>query len=138
MRSEVLTIKNIDNNHTIKKGKIMKIKTVATLALIMGLNSVAYAKTHGAVFSPEQGIICDKKSHFCVDSEGISMGYTKEYLGQKAQDKFMKMIEGIKDMDMTSFTLSNGLNCDTKQKICKKSKWDDKADPHWTKILFGK
>ena len=43
----------------------------------------------------------------------------------------------IKGFDSKSFTMSNGLSCDTRKKICKKSKWDDKADKHWTKILFA-
>jgi uncharacterized protein len=89
------------------------------------------------VFSPGQGIICDKKSNFCADKHGISFGLTKEYLGQKAVEKFKKMIEGIENMDMKTYTLSNGLSCDSNKKICKKSKWDDKADKHWTQVLFG-
>jgi hypothetical protein len=44
----------------------------------------------------------------------------------------------IKTVATTVFTFSNGLSCDTNKKICKKSKWDEKADSHWTKILFGK
>ena len=28
-------------------------------------------------------------------------------------------------------------HCDTKRKICKKRKWDENADPDWTKIFFG-
>ena len=43
-----------------------------------------------------------------------------------------------KDFDATIYAMSNGLYCDTNKKICKKSKWDNKADPHWTQILFGK
>jgi len=114
----------------------MKIKTLAVTAIILGLSTVVNAKGQGKVYSPEQGIICDKKAGFCVDSEGISMGFTEEYLGKKAVNKFMKMTKGM-DMDMSSYTLSNGLSCDSKKHICKKSKWDDKADKHWTKVLFG-
>ncbi len=115
----------------------MNVKTVISLFLIIGLNSLLYAKTYKAVFSPKDGIICDKKSGFCVDAEGISMGLSEEYLEKKSVDKFKKMIADIKDMDMKSYTLSNGLSCDTIKRICKKSKWDDDADPKWTKILFG-
>jgi len=114
----------------------MKIKTVATVVLMIGLSSAVHAKTHGSVYSPEQGIICDKKSGFCVDSQGISLGLTGEYLGKKQQATWDKRI--TKDFDTTVFTFSNGLSCDTNKKICKKSKWDEKADSHWTKILFGK
>jgi len=90
------------------------------------------------VFSPGQGIICDKKSNFCVDAQGISMELTKDYLGQKAIDRFRKLTAGIKDMDMKIYTFSNGLSCDSDKRICKKSKWDTKADKHWAQVLFGK
>lgn len=109
----------------------MKIKTVAVTALIAGLSSFASASS---VYSPSKGVICDKKSGFCADSYGISMGLTKDYLGQAAQNKLM----GYKDLDTTSFAMSNGLFCDAGKKICKKSKWDDKVDAHWTAVLFGK
>jgi hypothetical protein len=104
--------------------------------LMLGWVSMLSAKPHGTVFSPEAGVICDKKSGFCSDSYGISLGITKEVLGEKAALKWEKILKS-KDFDATSYTMSNGLNCDTKKKICKKSKWDDNADPHWTKILFG-
>ena len=117
----------------------MKIHKIAIVALIVSISSVVHAKTHtAAVYSPEHGIICDKKAGFCVDSEGISMGFTEIYLGKAAVTKYMKMIEGIENMDSKNYTLSNGLSCDSTKRICKKSKWDEKTDEHWTKILFGK
>jgi hypothetical protein len=93
----------------------------------------------GAVYTPSQGVICDKKAGFCADSEGISMGFTKEYLGQAAQDKMMKRINdaGAGNYDMTWFTLSNGVSCKTKEKACTVSKVDDKIDAAHTKALFG-
>ncbi len=109
-------------------------KIIAITAILAGLSSFANAN---AVYSPEQGVICDKKSEFCSDSYGISLGMTKDFLGQKAADKFTKILSD-KDFDATIYTMSNGLTCDTKKKICKKSKWDEKADAHWTAILFGK
>jgi len=115
----------------------MKLKIISVFTLVVCLSTVLSAKSHGNVYSPEQGVICDKKAGFCSDSYGISLGMTKDFLGQKAADKWTKILSD-KDFDATSYTMSNGLSCDTKQKICKKSKWDDKADAHWTKILFGK
>lgn len=115
----------------------MKLKIITILGLVLSLSSVANAKSNENVYSPEQGIICDKKSGFCTDSYGISIAMTKEFLGQKAADKWTKILSD-KYFDPTSFTMSNGLNCDINKKMCKKSKWDDKADTHWTTILFGK
>jgi len=113
----------------------MKFNTLTLGALLLATTGAIQA---GAVYSPEKGIICDKKSHFCADKSGISYGLTEEYLGTAAMEKFRKMTAGAGDsFDTTVFTMSNGLSCDTNKKICKKSKWDDKPDPHWTKILFG-
>ena len=112
----------------------MKIQTVAVTALIVGLSSFVSASS---VYSPSKGVICDKKSGFCSDSYGISIGMTKDFLGQKAADKWTKNLSD-KDFDPTVYAMSNGLYCDTKKKICKKSKWDEKADAHWTAVLFGK
>lgn len=115
----------------------MKLKMITALTLVLSLNSTLSAKTHTNIYSPDKGVICDKKAGFCSDSYGISLGMTKEYLGQKAADKWTKILSD-KDFDATSYTMSNGLSCDTNKKICKKSKWDDKVDTHWTKIVFGK
>ena len=108
-------------------------KTIAMTVIIVGLSSFASASS---VYSPSKGVICDKKAGFCTDSYGISLGLTKEYLGQKHAKIWEKRLSG-KDFDSTSFTMSNGLSCDTNKKTCKKSKWDDNADAHWTGILFG-
>jgi hypothetical protein len=91
----------------------------------------------GYVFSPEHGVICDKKSNFCVDAYGISMGLTKEYLGKKAVETLRQMTKELKDMDMKSYTLSSGLSCDSDKRICKRNKWDTKSDTHWTHVLYG-
>ena len=69
----------------------------------------------GTVYFSEHGIVCDRKAGFCADREGISMGYTKEYLGQAAQDKIMGYIK--KDhMETARYTLSNGIYCDSHRK----------------------
>ena len=39
------------------------------------------------ISSPDQGLLCDKIMGFCADSEGISVAYTKQYLGDKAEKK---------------------------------------------------
>jgi len=110
----------------------MKKNIVAITALFIGATSLVSASS---VYSPDRGVICDKKSGFCVDSYGISLGMTKEYLGSRAERKWTKILNG--GIDTKHFTFSNGLSCDTQQKICKKSKWDDNADSHWTRVLFG-
>ena len=109
-------------------------KKTLIMAAVVALSGAAYA---GSVYSPSKNVLCDKKAKFCVDSYGISFALTKEYLGGKAAKKLEKMAD--KDhMIMTDWTFSNGVSCNTDKKICKKSKWDEKADAHWTKMLFGK
>ena len=93
------------------------------------------AQKDGSVYFPERGIVCDRKAGFCADSSGISMGYTKEYLGQAAQDKMMGYVE--KDhMETGSYTMSNGIYCDSALKACYNNKWKEKVDSYYTKMLF--
>ena len=107
----------------------LKARAIILLGTISSLSA-------SSVYSPSRGVICDRKAGFCTDSYGISLGLTKEYLGSRAEKKWSNILND-NSFDSTSFTLSNGLSCSTKQKICKKSKWDDYADPHWTRVLFG-
>jgi len=92
--------------------------------------------SNGSVYFPEHGIVCDKKAGFCADYEGISMGYTKEYLGQAAQDKMMGYLE--KDhMETASYTLSNGIYCDSHKRKCFKDRYNGSpVNKHYTNKLF--
>lgn len=99
------------------------------------------AKLKGNVYSPSPGVVCDKKAQFCADDQGISLGYTKEYLGQKAETAMMARINeggGPSDYDLTWFAFSNGVDCKTKEKVCHVSKHSDKVDAAHTKALFGR
>lgn len=93
--------------------------------------SITFSKN---VFSPKAGVICDTKSKFCSDSNGISLGFTKEYLGEEASNIWLKRLTD--DFDTTVYTLSDGIFCDTNQKFCNKSKWDEKPDALITKRVF--
>jgi len=95
-------------------------------------NIVTFSKN---VFSPEEEVLCDKKSQFCSDSHGISLAFTKEFISEEAQNIWLKRM--TKDFDATIFTMSDGIHCDTNQKICKRSKWDEKIDEVITRRLFG-
>ncbi len=128
--------------------KITVIITIAGLALAFGLSACTDAEMAqvekdmnqaannsmktGGVYSPSQGVLCDTKAGFCADSYGISMGLTKEYLGQAAQDKLMS----YKDFDTSEFTMTNGVYCDSKMKKCYNNKWKEKVDTYYTGKLF--
>lgn len=95
----------------------------------------------GQVYSPEPGVICDKKAGFCADAEGIAVALTKMYLGDKAEKKLMDRVRpepGVQDFDTKTFVLTNKVACDCKAKVCKVSKLDDKVDAAHTQALFGK
>ena len=89
-----------------------------------------------AIFSPDDGVLCDRKSGFCADREGVSMAYTEQYLGKKAAQKLLKIMGS--DSDMSSFTMSNGLHCETREKNCTISKTNDSPDQVGNITLFGK
>jgi hypothetical protein len=99
------------------------------------------AQLKGAVYSPKPGIVCDKKAQFCADAQGISLAFTKEYLGDKAEQTVMNRIKdagGPANYDLTWFAFSNGVDCKTKEKVCHVSKHSDKVDAAHTKALFGR
>jgi hypothetical protein len=115
-----------------------------SLFLVLCLASplaIAAQQLKGAVYSPSSGIICDKKAQFCADDQGISLAYTKEYLGQKAEDTMMGRIKeggGSSNYDLTWFAFSNGVDCKTKERVCHVSKNSTKVDAAHTKALFGR
>ncbi len=98
------------------------------------------APLKGAVYSPEAGILCDKKAGFCADSQGISMAFTKQFLGEKAEKKMMAQINqvGLENFDASNYTLTNGVSCNSKAQKCTVSKFSDRLDAAHTKALFGK
>lgn len=123
--------------------KIGRLALLVSL-LAIGMSGVAQAKSiqlKGNVYSPDPGVICDKKGGFCADSEGIAVALTKMYLGDKAEKRLMDMIRpepGGQDFDSTTFVLTNKVACDCKAKKCTVSKYETKTDAAHTKALFGK
>jgi hypothetical protein len=112
-------------------------------ALLIGLSQSVYAqsKPNSAITFPKPGgVICDKKSGFCADDQGVSVAITEMELGSQAAKNLMNQINqvGLKDFDATSFTMSGGLHCEIKQKKCFTSKNGNAVDVNATKALFGK
>jgi len=93
------------------------VKISKTLLSLIGctclmLSPVAIAKTSSSVYSPKKGVICDK--YICADRKGVSKKLTAKYLGNhKANRAFSQG-----SFDTSAFTLSNGVFCDTKTKLC--------------------
>jgi hypothetical protein len=108
-------------------------KRIIAAAAFSMIASIAYAKNF-TIFSPDQGVLCDRKSGFCADSTGISMAYTEQFLGKKTAAKLLKTMGS--DSDMTSFTMSNGVHCEMKEKKCTTSKLNDTPDAAANGVLF--
>jgi hypothetical protein len=118
-----------------------KVLLTTTLAVCASHLAIADSKANSAITYPKPGgVICDQKSGFCADEQGVSVAITEMELGKKASKNLMDQINtvGIKDFDPTSFTMSGGLHCETKQKKCFTNKYDKVVDVKATQALFGK
>lgn len=112
-------------------------RLLIALSLCLVSSFAVSATLKGAVYSPESGVVCDKKGGFCADAQGLSVAMTRMYLGAAAEKNLMEQInKGGKDFDSTTFTMSDGIYCDTKAKQCV-GKLDKKVDARHTKALFG-
>jgi len=109
------------------------VHTKATLALFGKLP--ATAKPSKAISFPSAGVICDKASGFCADSQGISMGLTREYLGAAAEAKMLKLVN--EGMTTTAYVTSNGVDCDHTRKVCMSERRGTEVERRYTKQLFG-
>ena len=117
-------------------------KTFLVGAALLGisLSALADSKPNSAITYPKPGgVICDKKSGFCVDEQGVSVAITEMELGKKASRNLMDQIRtvGIENFDTTTFTMTGGLYCETKQRKCFTNKYDKVVDVKATKVLFG-
>ena len=93
-------------------------------------------KRQGKVFFPQRGIVCDRKGNFCADSYGISIGYTREYLGRKAAKRLRRNIQRY-NMNTESYTLSNGIYCNSRRYRCYQSRYSGApVNRYYTNRLF--
>ncbi|MGF1868965.1 YcgJ family protein [Photobacterium indicum] len=119
--------------------RIKQLATLALLTILSGSVSAVATELTPHIYSPYKGVICDKKAGFCVDSYGISMAFTQEYLGDDAQKEIMKVIDsvGTKNFDTTRYSLSNGVYCDSLKQGCFKSRFNDTREVKFSDILFN-
>jgi hypothetical protein len=114
------------------------ISHLVKLGLAVCISSMA-ASGWAATIEYKAHAICDKSAGFCADSQGVSVALTKMYLGDKAEAKLMATIKsvGINDFDATEFTMTGGLTCHTKEKLCWTTRLREKQDTKAMKTLFG-
>lgn len=87
---------------------------------------------------PAKGVVCDV--YVCADAQGVSTTLTARYLGAKQSRQFAALGGG----DHASFTLANGVYCDTNEKVCRKDRYygpngrpSGAVDEVTTRQLFG-
>jgi hypothetical protein len=83
------------------------------------------------VFSPEQGVICDREGNFCADGTGISASWTEQYLGAEAA-------RNIANADQSEWVYHNGVECILADQACNHRGKIDKSSRKIQKMLFGK
>ena len=65
------------------------------------------------------------------------MALTKEYLGSAAETKLMQIVRENPGMDMTSYVLINGVDCNSRKRVCVTERRGNDVERRYTKHLFG-
>jgi hypothetical protein len=87
---------------------------------------------HGmGVFSPEQGVVCDREGIFCADGTGISASWTDQYMGSEAA-------RNLGEFDTTELVLHNGVMCTVETQSCATHGKINKSSKKIQKMAFGK
>jgi hypothetical protein len=114
-----------------KAKKSAKGSSTATAAAAPAAKGKKFTKN---LFSPASGVICDTYGiKYCADGTGISASLTEQYLGP---DAAKKLAEDMAGADMSTFVLSNKVECRVKENACFKTKGGSTIDPVFTKVLF--
>lgn len=98
----------------------MSQKNILTVLLLLiggGIPFLAGAAEHNKLRLPTKGVVCDV--YFCADVTGISDVLTTKYLGAKKG----RHLASQGEFDRSAFTFSNGIYCDTKEKVCRKDRY---------------
>ena len=112
-------------------------KLLISIALPLFAVASAVAASAG-VYSPTQGVICDKPAGFCADGTGVSATWTEKYLGAEAAHKLSANMTDPAGFDGSVFGFSNRVYCDIKAQVCTKDKFSTVVNQAATKTLFGK
>ena len=74
----------------------------------------------GGLISPQVGTICNEKAKVCYDTFGVSIGITKDIIGEQAADKLTRELSAVPEIffDRTTFNPVQGFSCHTLEKAC--------------------
>lgn len=109
------------------------------VTVLLALVVMPVYAAHSSLQSPAEGVLCDHYS--CADGKtGISRDLTEKYLGKQAA----ATLDAQGAFDTSAFTFSNGIFCDTKERLCREDRYygaDGKpsgaVSSEYTKLLFG-
>ena len=107
------------------------------LVLLAGCMTTVRAAENDRVWSPEAGVVCDSRGGFCADHEGLSMGLTRQWLGEQAQSRLMQMVSGTLSMNTRDFTLTTGEHCESASRTCWTDRYREARDEKLTRQLYG-
>jgi heat shock protein HslJ len=94
---------------------------ISSLLLVLALPANANDRQlPGDLVSPQIGVICNEKERFCYDSFGISIGITKDIMGEEAAGKLTRILSAVDEnaFDRTNFNPTQGVSCHTLEKAC--------------------
>ena len=112
----------------------MKFLSLVSVLAVSVVSTAAFANQteYGSgVFSPEQGVVCDREGNFCADGTGISASWTEQYLGAEAA-------RNLGEYDTTEFILHNGVDCVVRDQKCNYRGKVTKASKNIQKMVFGR
>lgn len=90
----------------------------------------------GGLISPQTGTICNEKVKVCYDTFGVSIGITKDIMGEQAAEKLTRELSAVPEdfFDRTTFNPVQGISCHTLEKACYE---DDTISEILSSALFG-
>lgn len=89
------------------------------------------------LISPEVGVICNEHVKICYNTFGVSIGITRELMGEEAAEKLTRELAAVdeKYFDRTNFNPVEGVSCHTLEKACYEG---DKISKLLSAALFGR
>ncbi len=89
-----------------------------------------------SVYSPGQGVLCDRSANTCYDNKGVSLSLTRQFFGPGAERQLMATLSGRPAPQ--EFRLSDGSVCNMAAQLC----WSDgygkrRINRTFSRDLFG-
>ncbi|MCK5517509.1 MAG: META domain-containing protein [Desulfobulbaceae bacterium] len=74
----------------------------------------------GHLISPQIGVVCNEKVKVCYDTFGVSIGITKDIMGESAAERLTHELSRVPAnfFDRTNFKPVQGISCHTLEKAC--------------------